>query len=219
MLVLVIVLVFDLWSLISRYAKLRRMLSIPGMLIQEVIETERLVLRPFRLTDAQRVKTLAGDRRIYETTLSVPYPYEDGMAEAWIATHQSCFYEGLGVVFALCLRGGPLVGAIELRRAGSFNRGEIGYWIGVDYWNRGFCTEAAKAALEYGFKELNFHKISAIHCDGNRSSGRVMEKIGMTREGTLRDEVMKDGKFITVILYGILNPGQTETGQPVNRET
>ncbi|HYY29533.1 MAG TPA: GNAT family N-acetyltransferase [Chthoniobacterales bacterium] len=189
------------------------------MLIQEVIETERLVLRPFRLTDAARVKMLAGDRRIYETTLSVPYPYEDGMAEAWIATHQSCFYERQGAVFAICLRDGLLVGAIELRRVGSFNRGELGYWIGVDYWNRGFCTEAARAVVEYGFKVLDYHKISAIHCDGNRSSGRVMEKIGMTREGMLRDEVMKDGKFFTVILYAILNPGESEPSQLGNSDT
>jgi len=179
------------------------------MLIQEAIETERFILRPFVLGDAPRVKELAGDRRIYETTLAVPHPYEDGAAEEWISTHQSCFYEGLGAVFAICLRDGPLVGAIELRRVGSFNRGEIGYWIGVDYWNRGFCTEAAKAMLEYGFKVLGFHKISAIHCDWNLASGRVMEKIGMQREGVLRDEVVKDGKFITVILYAILNPSES----------
>jgi [ribosomal protein S5]-alanine N-acetyltransferase len=186
------------------------MLSIPGMLIQEVIETERLVLRPFRLTDAPRVKALAGDWRIYETTLSIPHPYEEEMAEAWIATHQSCFYEGQAVVFAVCLRGGRLVGAIGLRRVGSFNRGELGYWIGADYWNRGFCTEAAKAILEYGFNALGFHKISALHFDGNHSSGRVMEKIGMSCEGILRDEVMKDGKFLTVVRYGIINPGESE---------
>jgi [ribosomal protein S5]-alanine N-acetyltransferase len=189
------------------------------MLIQEVIETERLFLRPFMLTDAPRVKTLAGDRRIYETTLSVPHPYGDGIAEAWIATHQSYFYDGQGAFFAICLRGGPLVGAIEVRRVGSFNRGELGYWIGVDYWNRGFCTEAAKAVVEYGFKVLDFHKISALHVDGNHSSGRVMEKIGMTREGILRDEVIKDGKFITVILYGILNPDDSESRKLVNHET
>jgi [ribosomal protein S5]-alanine N-acetyltransferase len=197
----------------SGCAKIGCALSIRCMLIQEVIETERLVLRPFRLTDAPRVKTLAGDRRIYETTLSVPYPYDDGVAETWIATHQSCFYERQGAVFAICLRGNPLVGAIELRRVGSFNRGELGYWIGVDYWNRGFCTEAARAVVEYGFEVLDFHKISAIHCDGNHSSGRVMEKIGMKREGMLRDEVMKDGKYFTVILYGILNPGDGEPHQ------
>ena len=114
-------------------------------MLQETIRTERLILRPFTLTDAPQVKALAGDQKIYETTLCVPYPYEDGMAESWIATHQRCFYEGLGVVFAICLTERTLVGAVSLTRDGLFNRAELGYWIGVGYWNRGYCTEAAKA--------------------------------------------------------------------------
>jgi [ribosomal protein S5]-alanine N-acetyltransferase len=176
------------------------------MLLQETIYTEQLILRPFTLTDAPQVKALVGDRRIYETTLFVPYPYEDGMAESWISTHQTCFYEGHGVVFAICLRSGFLIGAVSLSRAGLFNRAELGYWIGVDYWNRGYCTEAVKAILEYGFKVLKYHKISARYFAGNYSSGRVMEKAGMIREGVLQDEVLKDGRYITVELYGIVNP-------------
>ena len=101
------------------------------MLLQETIRTDRLILRPFALTDAPRVKALAGEQKIYETTLCVPYPYEEGMAESWIATHQRCFYEGLGVVFAICLSSGLLIGAVSLSRAGLFNRAELGYWIGI----------------------------------------------------------------------------------------
>jgi RimJ/RimL family protein N-acetyltransferase len=178
------------------------------MVLQETIWTERLILRPFVLTDAPQVKALAGHQRIYESTLCVPYPYEDGMAQSWIATHQRCFYEGLGVVFAICLSSGLLIGAASLSRDGLFNRAELGYWIGVAHWNRGYCTEAAKAIVEYGFKVLRYHKISARHFVGNHSSGRVLEKIGMTREGVLQDDVMKDGTFITVELYGMVNPSE-----------
>jgi [ribosomal protein S5]-alanine N-acetyltransferase len=179
------------------------------MVLQETIRTERLILRPFVLTDAPQVKGLAGDQRIYETTLCIPYPYLDGMAESWIAMHQRCFYEGLGVVFAICLRSGPLIGAASLSRDGQFNRAELGFWIGVAYWNRGYCTEAAKVILDYGFRALSYHKISARHFVGNHSSARVLEKAGLTREGLLRDDVMKDGKFITVELYGMLNPSES----------
>src|ERR1700722_4938198 len=164
------------------------------MLLQESIRTERLILRPFALTDAPRVKALAGDQRIYATTLFVPYPYEDGMAESWIATHQRGFYEGLGVVFAICLSSGLLIGAGSLTRKGRFNRAELGYWI-----------EAVKAILEYGFEVLAYHKISGRHFVGNRSSGRVLEKVGMIREGMLQDDVLKDGKYLTVELYGMVN--------------
>jgi ribosomal-protein-alanine N-acetyltransferase len=176
------------------------------LLLQETIYTDRLVLRPFTLTDAPQVKALAGAREIYETTLFVPYPYEDGMAESWISTHQAGFYEGRGVVFAICLPSGALIGAISLNKAGLFNAAELGYWIGFAHWNRGYCTEAAKALLEYGFNVLRYHKISARHFVDNLSSGRVMEKIGMRHEGLLQDDVMKDGRYITVELYGIVNP-------------
>ena len=150
--------------------------------------------------------SLAGDHEIYKTTLFVPYPYEDGMAESWISTHQAGFYEGRGVVFAICQADGALIGAISLNKSGLFNAAELGYWIGVAYWNRGYCTEAAKAVVEYGFDILRYHKISARHFVDNLSSGRVMEKIGMRREGLLQDDVMKDGRYITVELYGIVNP-------------
>jgi ribosomal-protein-alanine N-acetyltransferase len=183
------------------------------MILQETIRTERLILRPFVLTDAPRVKALAGDQRIYETTLCIPYPYEDGMAESWISTHQRCFYEGHGVVFAICLSDGLLIGAASLSRAGQFNRAELGYWIGIAYWSNGYCTEAARAIAEYGFETLGFHKISGRHVAGNRASGRVLEKIGMVREGVLRDDVLKDGKYLTVELYGTVNSSDSDVGQ------
>jgi [ribosomal protein S5]-alanine N-acetyltransferase len=190
----------------SAHAKPEASLTVKRMLLQETIQTERLILRPFTLTDAPQVKALAGDQRIYETTLCIPNPYENGIAESWIATHQRSFYEGQGVVFAICLSIGDLIGAASLTRNGLFNRAELGYWIGSAHWNRGYCTEAAKAIVEYGFHSLAYHKIAARHFVGNRSSGRVLEKIGMTREGVLQDDVMKDGRYITVELYGIVSP-------------
>jgi [ribosomal protein S5]-alanine N-acetyltransferase len=181
------------------------------MVLQENICTGRLILRPFALTDAPQVKALAGDQRIYETTLCIPSPYEEGMAESWIATHQRCFYEGLGVVYAICDQSGLLLGAASLARNSPFNRAELGYWIGAEYWNRGYCTEAAKAMVEYGFEVLAYHKISGRHFVGNLASGRVLEKIGMIREGVLRDEVVKDGRYVSTVLYGILNPKENSS--------
>jgi len=174
------------------------------MLVQKTLRTERLILRPFSLIDAPDVRRLAGDRRVYETTLLIPYPYGEGIAESWISTHQTVFYEERCAIFAICLMNGFLIGAISLNRASPFNRAELGYWIGPEYWNCGYCTEAVKAVLSYGFAELGYHKISARHFVGNHSSGRVMEKAGLVREGVLRDEVIKDGRFVTVVVYGIL---------------
>jgi [ribosomal protein S5]-alanine N-acetyltransferase len=178
------------------------------------LETDRLILRPFSISDSERVKELAGDKRIYETTLNVPHPYEDGMAEKWISSHLPQFYNGNGVNLAVTLKGiGELIGAIGLGAAKPHKRAELGYWIGVPFWNKGYCTEAAKEIIEYGFKSLGYHKITSRHLESNPASGKVMEKAGMLKEGRLIDEVVKDGNFHTLIVFGIINCEQNASGQ------
>ena len=174
-----------------------------------ILETERLVLRPFQISDAARVKALAGAYEIYKATLNIPHPYENGMAEKWIASHASQFYEGNGVNLAVTLKAdGVLIGAIGLGATLSHQRAELGYWIGVPYWGNGYCTEAAIAIIRYGFNVVNYHKITSMHMQCNPASGRVMEKAGMYKEGILIDQVVKDGRYHTMIVYGIINREQ-----------
>lgn len=171
------------------------------------LETQRLILRPFALSDSARVQELAGDRRIYATTQNVPHPYEDGMAEAWIASQASTFANQRGVDLAITLKvSGDLIGAIGLVATPRHQRAELGYWIGHAYWGQGYCTEAAKAIIHYGFSVLHYHKITSCHIESNPASGRVMEKSGMQREGILVDEVFKDDRFHNVHTYGIIFP-------------
>jgi RimJ/RimL family protein N-acetyltransferase len=169
------------------------------------LETERLKLRPFEVSDAKDVQRLAGNRAIADTTLNIPHPYEDGMAEEWIETHQPKFEAGKLCNFAVTLRStGELIGAIGLAIRQRFGHAELGYWIGKPYWNKGYCTEAGRAVLEYGFTVLGLHRIYASYLTRNPSSGRIMEKLGMKREGLLRQHVQKWGKFEDLVMYGIL---------------
>ena len=169
------------------------------------IETERLLLRPFELSDGPRVKELAGDKAIANTTLNIPHPYEDGMAEEWISTHQPKFEAGELTNCAIVLKSThKLIGAIGLTINKRFDRAELGYWVAKEYWNHGYCTEAAEAMLEYGFHKLDLHKITATHITRNPASGKVMEKIGMNKEGILREHVNKWDKYEDVVSYGIL---------------
>ena len=93
------------------------------------IETQRLVMRPFGLADAQDVRRLAAERSIADTTLNIPHPYEVGMAEAWIATHQPRFEAGELVNFAITLFSDQrLIGAMRLRLERAFDRAELGYF-------------------------------------------------------------------------------------------
>lgn len=169
------------------------------------LKTQRLILRPFELTDAKDVQRLAGDRTVADTTLNVPHPYADGMAENWIATHQPKFEAGELANFAIVLRdSGELVGAIGLGIEKRFDRAELGYWIGAPYWNRGYCTEAGHILLTYGFGTLSLNRVHASHLARNPASGRVMEKLGMTREGIARQHVKKWDRYEDLVLYGVL---------------
>lgn len=172
---------------------------------QPTLETERLVLRAFTLADAPAVKALAGAREVASTTLNVPHPYEDGMAETWIGTHTSGYADGTQAVFAVTLkqRGDP-VGAIGLTVSVDHARAELGYWIGVPFWNQGYASEAAIEILRFGFERLELNKIYAVHLVRNPASGRVMEKAGMRYEGTMHQHVRKWGAFEDLAIYGLL---------------
>jgi RimJ/RimL family protein N-acetyltransferase len=171
-----------------------------------VLKTERLVLRPFVFEDAVRVQALAGEAVVAKNTLNLPHPYPDGMAQQWIASHALEYFRAEGLTLAITLRSSELIGAIGLVIDKVNLRGELGYWIGVEQWNRGYCTEAAQAMVTYGFETLKLHRILACHFVENPASGRVMQKVGLTKEGTLIDHVVKDGCFRTVCLYAAIAP-------------
>lgn len=175
------------------------------MIRQPTIISERLVLRPFRLDDVPVVTKLAGDAVIAGTTLRIPHPYRELDAEKWIKTHALGFRKRDFVVFAVVRRvREALIGAIELTLDIPNERAELGYWIGRRYWNRGYATEAAGSLLMYGFVELGLNRIHAHHLVSNTASGKVLEKIGMKREGFLRQHVRKWDSFEDIVLYGMV---------------
>ena len=169
------------------------------------LETDRLVLRPFDLSDAKDVQRLAGDRMIADTTGNIPHPYEDGMAEKWISKHSELFKEGKGVHFAITDKTNrKFLGAISLMNMIKGHQAELGYWIGKPFWNFGYCTEAARTILEYSFRGLQLNRVHGRHITRNPASGRVMSKIGMAHEGCRRSHGWRWGKFEDLELYGIL---------------
>jgi RimJ/RimL family protein N-acetyltransferase len=172
---------------------------------QPTLETDRLRLRPFRQSDAPDILRLVGDREVAATTLRIPHPYEEGMAEAWLAVQEEELEQGRGVHFAILRRSDEaFVGAIGLSLQSEHARAELGYWIGRPYWHQGYATEAAAAVIRYGFDVLGLNRILAHHMARNPASGRVMQKLGMQREGLLRQHVWKWGQFEDVVVYAIL---------------
>lgn len=173
----------------------------------EPIETERLRLRPLRPTDAPTVQRLAGARDIAKTTLNIPHPYEDGMAEEWIARTHDAFARGDQISLAVTLRADEqsrLIGAVGLVMNEQNHAAELGYWIGKPYWNNGYGTEAARALVAYGFHHLGLNRIQARHMTSNPASGRIMQKLGMSYEGTHRQAALRFGKYDDLATYAIL---------------
>jgi RimJ/RimL family protein N-acetyltransferase len=174
------------------------------MTAQPTVHTDRLTLRPFTLDDVAQLRPLVGEKEIAATTMTIPHPYPDGEAERWIGTNQPRFEEGKAATFAVTLReSGELIGAIGLSIKREHSHAEMGYWIGKPYWNKEYATEATQALLRYGFDTLGLNRIFAHHMTKNPQSGRVMQKIGMTYEGTLPQHVRKGNGFEDLALYGI----------------
>jgi ribosomal-protein-alanine N-acetyltransferase len=170
-----------------------------------ILVTQNLLLRPFEAADAEDVRCLAGDRAIADTTLGIPYPYEAGMAESWISSHPSGFESGRIAVFAIVRRlSGELAGAVGLRVVRHYRRAELGFWIGRPFWNKGYCTEAGRVALDYGFTTLRLNRIHASCFSRNPASARVLQKLGMVYEGRARQHAKKWNRFEDIEFYGIL---------------
>jgi ribosomal-protein-alanine N-acetyltransferase len=147
---------------------------------QEILETERLILRPFTLQDAKHVQQLAGDKAIADGTCYIPHPYEDGMAEKWIIEHHAACERNEQAVFAITTKQtNCLIGAVGLMLHKEELQAELGYWIGRPFWGQGFATEAAQTIIKYGFEKLCLSSIYADCFQWNATSIKVIQKIGM----------------------------------------
>jgi RimJ/RimL family protein N-acetyltransferase len=165
------------------------------------LHTARLTLRPFTLADAPAVQELAGAYEVALNTLLIPHPYPAGAAEEWIGSHDAAFAENRIHHFAM--DDGQLVGAMALLMKNDAI-GELGYWVGVPFWGRGYASEAVAEVMRYGFEQCNLHRVFACHFTRNPASGRVLQKAGMRGEGTLRHHVRKWDEYIDLTFYGIL---------------
>lgn len=166
--------------------------------------SDRLRLRAFNAADAPTVRRLAGDRDIAATTLSVPHPYPEGLAERWIASHYEAFVDGRRISLAITrLEDESLIGAISLMLDGNNRRAELGYWVGRPFWGQGYASEAARAMLDFGFENLGLNRIFAHHMQDNPASGRVLLNIGMQPEGVLIQHILKWDQYKDIALYGL----------------
>lgn len=168
------------------------------------LDSDRLSYRAFMLTDAPRIHELLQEKEIIDNTLTIPYPYEKGMAEQWIATHEERLALNDYIYAVILKENNALIGTIGLLVTEECNHGCLGYWVGKPYWGKGYGTEMLARIIQFGFEDLKLHRIYGEHFDHNIASSRVMEKNGMVQEGMLREHKVKYGQFVNTNIRGIL---------------
>ena len=171
---------------------------------QPELQTERLTLRRFRLTDVDDVVAFANDEE-WQYFLPLPYPYEYVHAERFVAESFLRDWKSKPA-FAIVLDD-SVIGEINLSIDTKRQTAEMGYAIGRKHWGNGYGTEGASAVVNWAFEIFCLAKVSAFANIDNKRSWRVMERIGMTREGVLRSDA-PDGRDPSrrqdAVYYGIL---------------
>lgn len=167
-----------------------------------VLETENLILSDLEEGDLPFVVEYLQEKIFSELTSNIPYPYSHEDAKFWLEMSRKAFGNGSGFTFAIRSKEERIMGAIGIHDRGD-DKAELGYWLAVPFWNKGYVTEAALAVVEFGFKELGYNKIFATHFPHNPSSARIMQKIGMKQEAILKEHLKKGDEYFDIPLYSI----------------
>ncbi|MEH1812879.1 MAG: GNAT family N-acetyltransferase [Nostoc sp.] len=171
-----------------------------------ILETHRLLMRDFIKTDWQAVFTYQSD------PLYLRYNYWTQRTQKDVCEFIQMFIdqqkEQPRTKFQLAIilkEENRLIGNCGIRvNDPEMREANIGYELNTQYWGQGYATEAAEAILKFGFEELGMHRIWSWCVAENLASIRVLEKIGMRREGHLREKELIKGKWYDKFLYAIL---------------
>ena len=151
--------------------------------------------------------TVAGERSVADTTVSVPHPLTESAARAWIHRAVAESANDRGAHFAVLL--GPGEGAFAgyagIRAIDrEHDAAELSFWLAARYGGQGYATEAARAVVTFGFSDLRLNRICAYHMARNPASGRVLAKLGFQQEGCLRQKARKWGIYEDVLVWARL---------------
>jgi RimJ/RimL family protein N-acetyltransferase len=180
-----------------------------------VLVTDRLLLREFRESDCQAVHAFLSDPEVSRYCPFQP-PTEEETREEIQKMLDGTRAEPPQYDFAIVLRSSDtLIGLCRLTiRPDELRQAELLYLLNQHHWGQGYATEAVRAVLGFGFRELRLHRVYATCRPANVASSRVMEKVGMQREGHLRRHRWMKGAWHDSLLYAILeDEWQAVSGQ------
>ena len=177
-----------------------------------ILESDRLILRPFTVNDVQDVYQYASDDIV---TKYLTWPSHTDISQTEKVVKE--FYMDKPGVYAIELKSeGKCIGCIDLRICEEHDKASFGYVLNRKYWNNGYMTEALKLLIDFAFSKLGLNRIESTHYVGNEGSGRVMQKCGMRYEGKGLQEVKIKGIFHDVVHYAILKENWASSIQVQN---
>lgn len=152
------------------------------MNLPDLIETDRLTLRPLRASDAGPMTHYSGDRRVAEMMEHIPHPYPPGAAAAYIErVLAKRLPEQVWVLDAGRIEGPEFIGLIRLRKEGA-DAARLDYWVGPPFWNTGYASEAALALIEAA-RGAGLARVEARLIAGNEASAHVLANAGFRETG------------------------------------
>lgn len=170
------------------------------------LETARLILRDFRVEDWSDAQEYGSDPEVVKYMPFGPNTEDEtkafiGRAMARQNESPRAFYD-----FAIVRKSDhKVIGSCSINITNVENReAMVGYILNRNFWNQGYITEAVRAVISFGFEKMNLHRIIASCDPENTGSYRVMEKLGMVREGHLREERLFKGVWRDFLLYSVL---------------
>lgn len=172
-----------------------------------ILETDRLLLRPLEPSDTQSIfDHWLSDERVADNRVNAAHT-NVGQTEERVKKIVSQYEDQEFCYWGIVLKEtGELIGEIDLYDFdSSIDNCEVSYSLGFKWWNHGYGTEALQAVVEFGFRQMNIHKISAGHNTDNPASGRIMAKVGMKQEGVIRHMIRNaKNQYKDCAVYGIL---------------
>jgi RimJ/RimL family protein N-acetyltransferase len=180
------------------------------------ITTERLVLRPFGMSDVDRIRSVVESGVQF---LPPGAPSHLASVSQWLANGvHELQRSGQGIHLAMTDKDGLIIGAISLfKTAWGAGTTEVGYGVHPLFRRRGFATEALRGVVGYVFAETSLRRIDLTANLDNLPSLRVAQKAGFTWEGVLRDAVLEDDGPHDLVIFGMLRDDSREPSEVLPR--
>ena len=164
------------------------------------LESEHLFLRPISIEDTEDMHEYTADE---ETTKFLYHAHKD--LDQTKKMIENYFMKEPAGKYAIVLKeSNKMIGAIEFRIHEWNKSGELGFTLNRCFWGKGYITEASKVVLDLAFNTLGLERVFAESHVQNAASAKVMQRLGMTHEGTMRKNHMIKGTLVDSVYYSIL---------------